>query len=659
VDVVHGVSIPDPYRWLEDQWSPETRAWIKAQNDYAHPILTSLPRRAQLERRVGELVKVDDTSMPLERNGRYFFTKRLASQELPVIYVRLRLHGEDKLLVDPHPLSADHTTSVNIAGASKDGTLLAYGARQGGQDELAIKLLNVDTGRELPDSLPRAYYYGISLKPDKTGFYYTRRDPEGPRTFYHAVGTSPESDTKVFGDGFGPNKIIFAEVSDDGHYLLIHVLFGTGEERIELYYQDLTQPGPVRPLVNDLDARFSGEVVGDTAYLQTNWKAPKGRLLAADLRHPARDQWREVVPESNLVMEGFTAAGGRLFVNYTRNASSSARIFEPDGRPVGDIAFPTIGSVSGISGRWESKEAFFTFSSFAVPRTIYHYDAATGTQDVWARPNVPVDEDKYEVKQVWYESKDKTKVPMFLVYAKGLKLDGSHPTLLTGYGGFVISMTPSFSPTAVLMAEHQGVFALANLRGGGEFGDAWHKAGMLENKQNVFDDFIAAAEYLQKNGYTSPSKLAIEGTSNGGLLVAAALTQRPDLFQAVVCRYPLIDMIRYQKFLVASTWVPEYGSSDDAGQFKYIYAYSPYQHVKPGTNYPAVLMVSGDNDTRVDPLHARKMAALLQTATASSRPVLLDYDTKCGHSGGRPLAKQIEDLVDELGFVLWQTGATL
>jgi len=331
-------------------------------------------------------------------------------------------------------------------------------------------------------------------------------------------------------------------------------------------------------------------------------------------------------------------------------------VFGPEGKHLRDIAFPTLGSVGGVNGRWDSQEAFFSFTSFHIPTTIYRYDVAKGNQEVWARLEVPINSERFEVKQVWYESKDKTKVPMFIVHAKGLKLDGSHPTLLTGYGGFNLSRTPGFSSLAALWVERGGVYAVANLRGGGEFGEEWHKAGMLEKKQNVFDDFLAAAEWLIKNGYTHPSKLAISGGSNGGLLVGAALTQRPDLFQAVVCAYPLLDMIRYHKFLVARFWVPEYGSSENPDQFKYIYAYSPYHHVKPGTKYPAVLFITGDSDTRVDPLHARKMAALLQSATGSDKPMLLHYDTKAGHSGGLPVSKQIDDLTDELSFLFWQLG---
>ena len=358
-----------------------------------------------------------------------------------------------------------------------------------------------------------------------------------------------------------------------------------------------------------------------------------------------------------MVIRGFSAAGGKLFVSYLHQVRSLVKVFTPAGKHERDITFPAIGTVSGVGGRWKGREAFFTFSSYHIPTTIYSYQVKSGQQDVWARLPVPVDSDQFELKQVWYESKDKTKVPMFIVHKKGLKLDGANPAFLTGYGGFNLSLTPTFSSTAVLWAERGGVFAVPNLRGGGEFGEAWHRAGMKEKKQNVFDDFIAAAEWLVKNGYTRPERLAISGGSNGGLLVGAALTQRPELFGAVVCSYPLLDMVRFHKFLIARFWVPEYGSADDdPEQFRYIRAYSPYHSVKPGAKYPAVLIITGDSDTRVDPLHGRKMAARLQSATGSGRPVLLHYDTKAGHSGGLPIGKQIEDLTDSLSFLAWQLG---
>lgn len=657
-EVLHGVDVVDPYRWLEDSKSPETRAWIDAQNEYAEPILATLPGREQLKQRLTALMKIDTIGTPIERNGRYFFTKRLADQDLRVLYVRKGLRGKDEVLIDPHPMSPDHTTSVNLLDVSQDGTVLAYAVRQGGEDEITVNLLDVDTRKNLPDRLPKARYFGVSLKPDKRGFYYSRFGPDGARVYYHAMGTDAAGDAKIFGEGYGADKIIVSQLSEDGRYITIHVLYGSAADRTEIYFQDVARQGPIVPVVNDIAARFFAEAVGDQLFLQTNWKAPHGRILAVDLKNPTREHWREVIPESDPVIEGFAPAGGRLAVQYTQNASSRAKIFDTNGNPLREVALPAIGTVSGFSGRWKSREAFFSFSSFHIPTTIYRYDVKKGSQDIWARPKVPIHSSQFEVDQVWYESKDRTRVPMFLLHLRGIKLDGSHPTLLTGYGGFNSSETPSFSSTAVLWVERGGVYALPNLRGGGEFGEKWHQAGMLDKKQNVFDDFIAAAERLIKNGYTKPSKLAIAGASNGGLLVGAALTQRPELFRAVACLYPLLDMLRYHKFLVARWWVPEYGSAENPAQFQYLYAYSPYHRVKPGSQYPATLFITGDGDTRVDPLHARKMAALLQSATGSHQPVLLHYDTKSGHvSGGRPVSKQIEDLTDELGFLLWQLGA--
>ena len=659
VDTLHGVRIPDPYRWLEGQSSPETRAWIKAQNDYSEPILRAVPGREQLEHRLSELLRTDVVGVPVERNGHFFFARRSADQDQFVICMRQGLHGSDEVLLDPHPLSADHTTSEDLIDVSEDGTTLAYGIRQGGQDETEIRFLDVGSRKDLADHLPKARYLGGALKPDKSGFYYTLRTADGPRAFYHAMGSDPGSDPEIFGKGYTVDNGLGVQLSEDGRYLLLTVWHGSAGDKTELYAQDLASKGSIFPVVNDITARFSGEIEGDLLFLQTNWKAPNERLLAVDLRHPERDRWREVIPESDAVMEGFTLCGGKVFVHYTRNAVSLVKAFDAEGRPAGEISFPTVGSVSGVAGRWSSHQAFFAFSSYVVPPTIYSYDVASAKQEVWASRTVPVHPDKFEVMQVWYQSKDKTRVPMFLVTRKGLALDGSHPALLTGYGGFDISETPAFSATAVVWAESGGVFAVANLRGGGEFGEKWHRAGMLANKQNVFDDFTSAGEWLVANHYTSPSKLAITGRSNGGLLVGAALTQRPDLFRAVVCGYPLLDMLRFQKFLVAQWWVPEYGSSDDAEQFKYLEAYSPYQNVAKGKKYPAVLFVTGDGDTRVAPLHARKMTALLQWATGSSpaeRPVLLKYDTKAGHSAGMPVNRQVEDTTDELGFLFWQLG---
>jgi prolyl oligopeptidase len=658
-ETIHGVVVSDPYRWLEDQNSPETRAWIDAQNACTQNLLKTLPGDAAISKRLAELIKVDTISLPVARAGRYFYSKRIAGQDLFVLYMRRGAAGAEEMLVDPASLSQDHTTSVNFEGYSEDGKLVAYGVRKGGEDEVSIHLIDTDTRKEIPDSLPRARYLsGIAFKSDKTGLYYSKLADAGPRAYYHAMGTSSEQDKEIFGRGYGPDKLLSVDVSENGRYLLFMVFYGSACEKSEVYFQDLAHNGPITPIVKTINSCFQGEIADDTLYLETNWKAPNWRLLAVPLSNPAQENWKEVIPEGNSRLEDFRLAGGKVIAQYSHNASSELRVLEVGGKPEGEITLPALGNVSGISGRWRNPEAFLSFQSFAIPATIYRYDIQQHTLAVWAKPAVPIDAGKFEVKQVWYESKDKTRVPMFLFYKKGLKLEGSNPALMTAYGGFDSSETPAFRDDAVVWAEHGGIFAMPNLRGGGEFGEAWHHAGMLEKKQNVFDDFFAAAEWLIANHYTSSQRLAITGRSNGGLLMGAAMTQRPDLFGAIVCGYPLLDMVRYQKFLVARFWVPEYGSSDDPNQFPFLYAYSPYHHVLSGAKYPAVLFLTGDSDTRVAPLHARKMTAEMQAAQGGDKPILLMYDTKLGHSEGRPVSKIIKEDTDVLQFLFAQVGVS-
>ncbi len=658
-DVIHGVSVPDPYRWLEDQKSPETRAWIAAQNDHTKSLLGKWQGRAKLEKRLSELIKIDVINTPTERKGYYYYFKRLANQDQPVLYRRKGRSGAEEPLLDPNVMSADKTVTVQLMDISQDGAYLAYGIQRGGEDEVEVRFIHTADQKPLKDILPRARYFGgVAFTSDNKSVYFGRQEEAGPRVRRHVFGTEPKDDSPVFGEKYTPSQGVGMGISEDGKHLLITFYFGSAATKTDVYVKDLTtEDSEIVPIVNDIEAKFSPHIIGDTLYLETNWNAPNGRILMVDLNDADRNQWKEIIPENQKsVIQGVSYVGERIFVNYLESVSSHIRIYKPDGAPDGEISFPTLGTASGVSGSWKSKEAFYTYTSFALPRTIYRFDVAKRAETEWAKLNVPIDPAQFEVKQVFYPSKDGTKIPMFLIYKKGLTLDGNHPTLLYGYGGFNLSMTPSFSANIAMWAENGGVYAIANLRGGGEYGEAWHRAGMLEKKQNVFDDFIAAGEWLIANKYTNSKRLAIMGGSNGGLLVGAALTQRPDLFRAVICAVPLLDMVRFHQFLIARFWVPEYGSSENPEQFKYILAYSPYHNVKKGTAYPATMFVTGDADTRVAPLHARKMAALLQWATGSDKPILLHYDTKAGHSGGKPINKVIEDAADEQSFLYWQLG---
>lgn len=656
-ETFYGTEIVDSYRWLEDQNSPQTRSWIDAENAYTDSLLAHIAGRDELKQKVAALLKIDTMSAPAVHNGRYFFFKRRADQDQSQLFVREGIAGKDELLVDPLALSPDHTVTVTLSAISRDGSLMVYGLRQGGEDETTPHLFDVDSRKDLADQFPRARYSGMAILPDKTGMYFVRQTKEGPRVYFHKIGSTAE--TEIFGKGYGPEKIITLNLSDDGHYLLISVLYGSAATKTEVYFQDLKSKSPLVTVVNDIEAFFDADIGGDKMYLRTNWNAPKWRIMEVDLKHPQRDHWRELIPQGDAIIDGLNPVGGKLAVYETHNVVSTVKLYGTDGKLIREIKPPTLGTLSNLGGQWENSEGFFLFTSFHIPATVYRYDINTGKQSVWFQPKVPFATDQYEVEQVWYPSKDGTKIPMFLAHAKGLKLDGTHPTLLTGYGGFNVNSSPAFGAFSAAWIANGGVYALANLRGGGEFGEDWHHAGMLDKKQNVFDDFISAAEWLVQNKYTSPDHLAIRGSSNGGLLMGAAFTQRPDLFAAVICGYPLLDMIRYQKFLVAGYWVPEYGSSDNADQFKYIYAYSPYHHVKTGTKYPAILFISGDSDTRVAPLHARKMTALMQASNGSDKPILLHYDTKAGHSQGTPVSKQIDNTTDELDFLMWQLKMVL
>ena len=656
-DILHGTKIVDPYRWLEDQSSPETRAWIEAQNRYTQAYYARIQGRDKLHRTLEQLMRHDSYGIPRARSGRYFFSRKRKDENRNSICMRNSLTGQDEVAIDPADIDVDASTTIGFLSLPADGSFLPFRIRRGGADEYEVRILDLKTRAQLPDRLPPARYTGVYVKPDRSGIFYARYDPvRGGGIYYHAMGPNAAGDRQIFGQGYTPKQIVGMEASEDDRYLIALVETGVPPSKVEVWYRETAGDAPFRPIVQDVEAEFETYYGGGHVYLRTNWKAPNRRILDVDLKNPARERWREIVPEAEWPIESFSLLGGRLFVGYVENVKTRIKQFDAAGKFLGDFKLPGTGSVFGLSGRWDRDEAFYLYTSFTEPDAVYRASVASGRSEVWYRPPVPVRSDEIEVEQVWYESKDKTRVPMFLVHKKGLTRDGDRPVFLTAYGGFNVSETAGFDEAAAIWSQHDGVFALPNLRGGGEFGEKWHHAGMFEKKQNVFDDFIAAAEWLVANQYTKPARIAILGGSNGGLLMGAALTQRPDLFGAVLCEVPLLDMLRYQKFKVGSFWTTEYGSADDPAQFPYIFKYSPYHHVDKGAKYPAVLFVTGDADTRVDPLHARKMTALVQASTASGKPVLLDYDTKAGHSGGKPLDKLIDDLTNSLSFALAQTG---
>jgi prolyl oligopeptidase len=655
-DTYGSTVVADPYRWLEDQNSPETRAWIEAEEKCTEAALSNFSGRAQLTKRLGELLHTDSFESPVERGGRYFYRKHPADQDLSLLYIRRGLNAPEEILIDPLPWSADHSASVTFENVSRDGKFVFYGRRDGGQDEITLRILEVDTKKTLPDAFPKGQYFASEPTPDNKSVYYSFVTPDGPRAFHHRMGDDPAKDKMIFGAGLGKDKILTLQLSEDGSYLVYQVIFGSGSEQTEIYVQNLKENGPVVAAVSGVKSLFFPNFAGDRLFIFSNYKAPQWHVLSTSLAAPQMEHWKEVIPETSVHLEAVAASGGKLIGQYTHNASSELKVFGADGKLQSSIPLPSLGTVGATSGRWESPELFFSFESYDSAPAIFHYNVAEAKSEVWARDKARIDSSALMIEQVWYPSKDKTSIPMFLFHKKGMKLDGSNPVLLTGYGGFDISTTPAYWPLLVVWAEHGGIVADANLRGGGEFGEEWHRAGMFQKKQTVFDDFFAAAEFLIAQKYTSPSRLAITGGSNGGLLMGAAITQRPELFRAVVCAYPLLDMLRFQKFFDGPYWVPEYGSAENPDQFKYLYAYSPYHHVVNSAKYPATLFVTGDGDTRVAPLHARKMAARLQAANGSNQPILLLYDTKSGHSGGRPVNKMIEEFTDRLSFLFWQLG---
>jgi prolyl oligopeptidase len=662
-DNYFGTKIVDNYRWLEDAHSPETRAFITAENSYTNEYLQQAKIRPQIADDLDPLINITETSAPTERGGNYFFYRRHAGEGQFSIYMRHGWTGKDERILDPAVLSRDPNTSVYINDIARDGLLFAYSVKQGGADETAIHFFNVKTRKTLEDTLPSARYFTVTFAPDKLSVYYARNTEKGTLLYQHVMGTRPSSDKLVFGNEFrgealGANDLFSAGITDDERYLVIEIDRGVPAKRVDIVYRDLKKPNaPFEVLVWGIESRFSANFANGAWYVKTDYKSPLGRILKAD-PGVMPEAWQTIVPEGKNVIDDWNIVGGKIFVNRLVDVKTETEVYALDGKPAGHIDYTSIGSASSLGGRNTDRYGFYSFESYIVPPTLYRYDTQTGKSEVFFQPKIPFDSSQYEMKQVFFKSKDGTQIPMYIAGKKGLKMDGTERLLMTGYGGFDVSITPAFSAENAWWLEHGGWLAVPNLRGGGEYGENWHEAGMFEKKQNVFDDWFAAAQYLIDNKYTSALHFALRGRSNGGLLMGASITEHPELFGAIWCGYPLLDMLRYQKFEVGYYWITEYGSADKEDQFPYLLKYSPYQNVKERSDYPAVMFFTGDNDTRVDPLHARKMTALLQAESKSGRPVLLHYSVSGGHSAGVSVDQQIQDTADELTFLWTETGQT-
>jgi prolyl oligopeptidase len=670
VDTYHGTRVPDPYRWLEDAAAPETMKWVDAQNALTRSFVDE-PARETLEKRLTVLHDYPRTSVPMKRGARYFFTHNTGQQNQAVLYVQEGLNGERRVLFDPNALAPDGTVALTALAVNDDGTLLAYGISKSGSDRQEIFVRDVKTAADRPDRLKWAKFTTIAWLKDSSGFYYTRfpepgKVPAGDenyfsKVYFHRLGDDQAKDTLVYErTGHADREVIFAvNITDDGKTLVITAFQGSSDKTEVLWMNaetGMTPGAKPSPIFTGFRASYQfADAVGSRLFFQTDDNAPMGRIIAVDL---PKTNAIPVVPETADKLNTSGIVHKTLVLSYLHNASGQIRLFGLDGAPKGGIPLPTIGSITGMSGRTEDDELFYGFTSFTYPPASYRYDFETGKATEFARSPAPIVRDAYETRQVWVRSKDGTKVSMFLVHRKGLPRDGNRPVLLSGYGGFNISLTPEFDPGDFVLLDRGGVYALANLRGGGEYGEAWHQAGMFEKKQNVFDDFIAAAEWLIANKYTKPARLAIEGGSNGGLLVGAAMIQRPELFGAVLCRVPVADMLRYDKFTVGRFWISEYGTADDPKQFPYLIRYSPLHNVKDGVSYPATLVTTADTDDRVAPGMAKKFAARLQAATAGPAPILIRVETKAGHGAGKPLTKVIEEKADLYAFLFKVLGVT-
>jgi prolyl oligopeptidase len=668
-ETLQGHKIIDRYRYLENPSDPDTKTYVEQELNYTRSILDPLPGRDKINARLSQLLEIGTVGAPQMGGKYYFYTRREGRQNQPVLYVREGLDDADRVLVDVNKMSSDGTVALDWWFASEDGKYVAYGTSSSGSEESTLHLVESASGKTLPDTIERTRFASVAWMKDSSAFYYTRHPQKGEvpdgeevyhvKVFFHQLGSDPAKDPLIFGESLKPQDIPSVSLSEDDHWLLIDV--GEGWTKTEMYLLDLQSKGPPLEITTGKNFLYGADFFAGKLYITTNEDAPHYRVYVADAANAKRENWKELIPQTDAVLQNANVTGGKLLLQYEHNATSELKLFGLDGKKLADVPLPAIGSVFSASGRYDRNEIFFGFQSFTVPPSIYRVDLSDVKSALWAKVDAPsIEPAAYDVQQVWYVSKDGTKVPMFVVSKRGIQKNGKNPTLLTGYGGFNISLTPTFNRSMYLWMEHGGIYAVANLRGGAEFGEDWHRAGMLDKKQNVFDDFIAAGEFLIAQKYTDRDHLAIQGGSNGGLLMGAMITQRPDLFRAVVCAVPLLDMLRYQNFQIAKLWIPEYGSADDPKQFDTLYAYSPYHRVKPGQEYPAILFMTGDTDTRVDPMHAKKMAALMQAeaknGASKDKPILLRIETKAGHGQGKPVTKQIEESTDMYSFLFWQLG---
>jgi prolyl oligopeptidase len=669
VDVYHGVEVPDPYRWLEDPQSPQSRQWIEAQNQVTFSYLEALPQRHQIHQRLTQLWNYERYSTPFKRGGRYFYFKNDGLQNQSVLYTLPSLEAEARVLLDPNTLSEDGTVALGGMAVSENGAYLAYGLSTAGSDWVEWHVRDIATGTDTDDLLRWVKFSGAAWTHDHQGFFYSRYDEPDATTkleavnyyqklYYHRLGTPQSEDLLIYERPDQKEWGFSGDVSDDGQYLVISVWRGSDPDNL-VFYKDLTSPdSPVVELIKDFEASFDWvNNEGSRVWFRTDLEAPRGRLIAIDLARPDRDQWQEVIPEGEDTLEWVGLLHHQFLAAYLKDAYTSIRIFSLEGDLIRPVALPGIGSAGGFDGKRQDRETFYSFTSFTVPTTIYRYDLETGESTLYRQPRVDFDPGDYETRQVFYSSPDGTRIPMFITHRRGLELNGQNPTLLYGYGGFNVSLTPAFSVSNLVWMEMGGIYAVPNLRGGGEYGEAWHQAGTKQNKQNVFDDFIAAAEWLIQEGYTSSDQLAIMGGSNGGLLVGACMTQRPDLFAAALPAVGVMDMLRFNQFTIGWAWESDYGSPQQQEDFEALYAYSPLHNLKPGTDYPATLITTADHDDRVVPAHSFKFAAALQASHGGNDPVLIRIETKAGHGAGKPTAKLIEEVSDKWAFLAENLGA--